>query len=300
MADTVYELGDVAVLSVTFTVAGTPTDPTTLTATVRKPAGTTTNYAYNPGAIIRDSVGVFHLNVAADQAGDWTYKFVGTGAAADVETGSFYVKPDPTATIGRDLCSIADVLSYVPGYRQNDATEAKLQQLIESESLLLQRDAGREIVAIAGANPRTFDLIPANIRRRSLPIGDAAAITKVELFDYDGTTSLGVIANALYVLEPRTRDEWRPYTRLRFPYRPSTSSLLLAPGRTLELTGTWGFPVVPAFVREACAKRVLLRYITDVATKGTALAEALDDVNAAALFASSRDALTAIRKAGFA
>jgi hypothetical protein len=248
-----------------------------------------------------------HLDVDCDQAGDWDWKFVGTGAAADVDTGGFYVKPDPTASSpsGRDLCTLRDVFRLVPGFDPEDADNGDIVEtcgnLISSESVSIMRETGREIVAIPDSDPRTFDLTPSNCRRRSLPIGDAAAISKVELFDYDGTTSLGVVAPSLYVLLPRLRETWEPFTRIRFPYRPTGAPLLLAPGRSLVLTGTWGFPEIPLDLRQACAKRVVLRYVADNANAGTRLADAIDDTfSIGALLQSARETVDGYSRPGFA
>lgn len=179
----------------------------------------------------------------------------------------------------RDLCNLADVYRYVPGFDPADGantdTVATLTALITAESRGIYRDTGREFIAIPDEDPRTFDLTRSIVARRSLPIGDVDTVTQVELFDYDGTTSLGVIDPSLYVLDPRIREEWEPYTRIRFPYRPS-SIVLLARGRTLEITGTWGFQSVPEDIVQACAKLVVVRYFTDSAQAGTDLSDALD------------------------
>jgi hypothetical protein len=309
MSETIYELGDVAVLNVTFSVDGTPTDPTTVTLTIRKPDGSTTDYT--GGQLVHDSAGVYHVAVDCDQPGDWTYRFVGTGAAADVETGIFYVKPDPTAAdpYGRDLCTLRDVFRLVPGFdpdevdadgNENGEIVETIANLISSESQSIYKETGREFVAITGADPRIFDVSASVCRRRSMPIGDAAAITQVELFDFDGVTSLGVVDPNLYILEPRLREDWRPITRIRFPYRPGTI-LRLAPGRTLEITGSWGFPLIPADLRQACAKRVLLRYVADSANAGTRLADALDDTfSIGALLRSSKEVVKSYSAGPFA
>jgi hypothetical protein len=295
MANTVYDLGDIAVLSVTFTVAAAPTDPTTVAATVRKPDGTTTVYTTE---IVHDGTGRYHLNVVCDQAGEWTWKFVGTGTAADVDTGGFYVKPDPTASIGRNLCTIDDVTSYVPGYRQDDATDAKLLQLIGSESSLVLSETNREIVA-RGTQPSTriFDIEWLELETREVMIGDLATTDGlvVDLHSWDGTFVQTVDPAAIVAL-PRDgeREEWEPYGSLHFPPW-FLNTPLLAHGYTFHITGAFGFPTIPTFVREAVAKRVILRYISDVATKGTSFAESIDDVNAAALFASARDAIARVR-----
>lgn len=188
------------------------------------------------------------------------------------------------------LCTIEDVLSYVPGYRTDDTTDAKLIGLINRESGLIAEQTNREIIA-DGPNPRTFDVDWQVWEDRELSIGDATSINSVTVNDWNGTA---VDTPVTYVATPRNRRSWEPITCLWF--RPDiTSPTMLACGYTIVVDAVWGFPKVPAFLKEACAARVLLRYITDVASKGTSLAESLDDVDAAALFASSKDALNRIR-----
>ncbi len=100
---------------------------------------------------------------------------------------------------------------------------------------------------------------------------------------------------ALYGMPPSreyARETWEPVTALKF--RPTTR---LGYRTTLKITGEWGFPTVPPFVREACAKRVILRYVSDVATAGTSLADSIDNINLAAMFASARDAIDVLRGA---
>lgn len=97
-SETTYQLGDEPHLTASFTSGGVAADPTTVTATVRKPDGTTTNYTVAAGQIVKDSVGNYHLDIAADTAGRWSYKFAGTGAVIDVEQGVFYVIPDWTVS----------------------------------------------------------------------------------------------------------------------------------------------------------------------------------------------------------
>jgi hypothetical protein len=189
------------------------------------------------------------------------------------------------------LCTVDDVVKLVPGYRTDDTTDQTLIDLINSESELLAEQANRELVAIAGQNPRTFDIDCYVHEERDLYIGDATTINTITIRDWNGTV---VDTPVSYVPLPRIRKPWEPITSLWF--RPDINSpTWLVDGFTIDVDAVWGFPLIPSFIVRACAARVLLRYISDVASKGTSLAEAIDDVNAAALFASSKDALTRIR-----
>ncbi len=91
-------VGDTVTLTNTFKVAGTATDPTTITLVVTDPAGTATTYTYAGATITRTSTGLYTKNIAASTAGRWSYAWTGTGTAADVESGVFdVVALDPSA-----------------------------------------------------------------------------------------------------------------------------------------------------------------------------------------------------------
>ncbi len=82
MARSVYPLNQLVRNTATFTVNGTPTDPTTITATVRKPNGTTTAYVYGTDAWpTRSSAGIYVVDIVGNASGIWRVRFEGTGAA---------------------------------------------------------------------------------------------------------------------------------------------------------------------------------------------------------------------------
>lgn len=70
-----------------------PTDPTTVTCVIKSPDGTETEYVYGTDAeLVRDGVGVYHLDLVADQNKRWYYRYAGTGVCEAVEEGSFLVR----------------------------------------------------------------------------------------------------------------------------------------------------------------------------------------------------------------
>src|SRR5581483_7657357 len=89
-----YDAGELAHLTAVFQVSGVDTDPSAVTADVRAPDRTVTHYTVTTGQIVKDSTGHYHLDVTASQAGDWWYQFTGSGAAADVSEGVFYVREE--------------------------------------------------------------------------------------------------------------------------------------------------------------------------------------------------------------
>ncbi len=70
-----YTLGQLVHLTAAFKIAGTPTDPTTVTLTIKDPAG-----AITTPAAVKDSVGNYHFDQNATLAGTYWYTWVGSGA----------------------------------------------------------------------------------------------------------------------------------------------------------------------------------------------------------------------------
>lgn len=90
-----YDLGDLVKVTGTFTdTAGTALDPSTVSFTYKDPAGTSTTLVYgDDDAVVKSSTGVYYVNINANIAGHWFWRWhsAGTGQAAD--NGQFYVEP---------------------------------------------------------------------------------------------------------------------------------------------------------------------------------------------------------------
>ena len=88
-----YDIGSLVRISATFTLASGVEDPSTITAKVKLPNGTTTTYVYGTdGALVRDSKGVYHVDWSVTAAGVHQYRFVGTGTAQGAASGSFLAR----------------------------------------------------------------------------------------------------------------------------------------------------------------------------------------------------------------
>jgi hypothetical protein len=90
-----YDVGDRIRASVVFTntTTGADADPTTVTASVRRPDGVTLSYIVTSGEIVKDSTGHYHLDIDASAEGHWYYRFTGTGAVvAASPDGSFFIR----------------------------------------------------------------------------------------------------------------------------------------------------------------------------------------------------------------
>jgi len=90
-----YDIGDLVRLSATFTdTAGALTDPTATTFSIKVPSGTVTTYTYGVTAdIVRDSLGLFHVDYSPLAEGIHYYRFVGTGACQTADEAPFYIRP---------------------------------------------------------------------------------------------------------------------------------------------------------------------------------------------------------------
>lgn len=86
-------IGDVRRVSVAFTTtAGVATDPTAVLLYYKKPRSAYITLTYGvDAAVIKDSVGNYHCDLALDTAGLWRYEWQGTGALVANEGGQFRV-----------------------------------------------------------------------------------------------------------------------------------------------------------------------------------------------------------------
>jgi hypothetical protein len=260
MAQFVRDLGDIVRLSVNFKVNGILTDPTGVTATVRKPDGTTTAYAY-PATIVKDGVGLYHLDVTVDQSGEWTYKFVGTGTAADVGPGIFYVKPDPTADSPYLYVSV-DALKATLKIVGTDS-DPDVALAIEAASRAVDAACGRRFYTMTETRYYTVD---ATGRVRLDDLATATAITAD--LDSDGVYETTWTTQTDYLLgPPNAALNGAPYNELLlqatyspypwgYPYAPTLSD------RFIKIEGDFGWPTVPPGIRkftEILAAKLLRR-----------------------------------------
>jgi hypothetical protein len=287
-----YDLEDYWVTQSTFTVSGTPTDPTTLTVKQQAPDGTETVLAaavspaaLNAGStpVAKVSTGVFKLNpgIQLTAAGRWYVKFTGTGAASASETHEAIADPDVfTLESGVDLralVTLAETKDWLN--QQNVSTENDLEivRAINDMSALMHNEAEREF-KVSGTNPqvRTFETPQTGTRYpwyidgdyqgdigrrfRTIQVGDLAAFTAVQIIDYDWTTVLSSPAVGLVTGHPLVRQSWEPIRELEL----HTDVSALSPGMRVKVTGTWGFPSVPGDVRQATLDAIVAVLDRDV------------------------------------
>jgi uncharacterized protein YfaS (alpha-2-macroglobulin family) len=87
-----YDVGDLAIVTATFTPSDGETLPVSVTAQVKEPDGTTTT----PTVTYDDETGIASVRVPLDTAGVWWVRFQGlTGSSAQIgaEEHMLYVVP---------------------------------------------------------------------------------------------------------------------------------------------------------------------------------------------------------------
>jgi molybdopterin-guanine dinucleotide biosynthesis protein len=67
-------------------------DPTTITLTVVSPSGTSTSYTYAGATVTKSATGVYYKDLTPDAAGEWLYRWTGTGTVAAAEEQSLFVR----------------------------------------------------------------------------------------------------------------------------------------------------------------------------------------------------------------
>jgi hypothetical protein len=89
-----WHIGDLPRITATFTNdAGALVDPDTLVCKVKKPDGTVTSYVFGTAVeLVRDSLGVYHIDIALTQAKNWFYRFEATGTRTVANEGTIIVQ----------------------------------------------------------------------------------------------------------------------------------------------------------------------------------------------------------------
>lgn len=88
-----YDLGDLVRAVAIFKDADNVlTDPSAVRFKVKDPAGAIVTYVYGTDAqLVRDSAGNYHVDIDADAAGFWYYRFYSTGSGQAAAEGVFGV-----------------------------------------------------------------------------------------------------------------------------------------------------------------------------------------------------------------
>lgn len=88
-------LGNIARIKALFlSSSGAPADPSTVKVKIRTPAGAESELTYlTDAAVLRDSVGAYHVDVTLAQVGAYRFRWVGAGALVAAQETSLSVGP---------------------------------------------------------------------------------------------------------------------------------------------------------------------------------------------------------------
>ena len=145
---------EIATRTNVFSVAGVPTDATTVTLTITDPMGATT-----APSVTRVSTGTYTATAACTLAGVWLYEWSGTGTATDVVQGTFTV-----STIDGTLyCTVEELKSRLGIPDTADDFEVTLA--VQAACRNIDEITGRYL---RGTGTRTY--VPESVYRQ--PIDD--------------------------------------------------------------------------------------------------------------------------------
>lgn len=194
----------------------------------------------------------------------------------------------------QDLCTVADVKAA----RRDELSvlDELYQEMVTDASSQMMEYANRRIRPLdTEPTARTFESLGAG---RDVWVFDLSAIpASVEVLDDAGALQSTLTVASDVVALPRNRKPWEPIERIRF----RSSAATAGPGQEIVVTGYWGWPEIPGFVRRACVDAVV-----EWLKNGQALSQQSPDQfepgapPARALPLSTRTALNSIRFPGIA
>lgn len=261
MTATVFydQVNELATINATFTnLAGVPTNPTATTCVVTDPAGVQVVHTFGgaaPADITNPSAGVFKLDVScvpsvAGVEGLWSYTFIGTGAASDVQPGTWrvlaldqarwYVGPEEL----KDRLGIPD-----------STNDSILSPVCLATSRWIDRFCGRHFFRVT--DTRTFQ--PSDVWLMN--VDDITSVTTLKIdTDGDGVYEKTWTQGTNYMLRVGDNEfnqlsmgELKPYTQVQviggsdwFPFIWPFTHL-----DRVQITGTFGWPQVPPAVAQA-------------------------------------------------
>lgn len=245
MATVFYESAtELATLTNEFRVAGVLTDPSTVTLVVTSPSGEASTYTYAQSEITRVNTGIFSRDINCDESGLWAYVWTGTGAAADVQAGTWTVF---STALQKFYCSVEELKSRLGETRADYDFEFRLA--VESASRSIDAHCNRHFWR--GADTRTF----VTDGSYTACIDDLVEVDELAT-DEAGDGSFSTVWSAsdyqLLPLNPQAGPETRPYTKVQAINR--LFPLYYMPGvrrDRLQIEGVFGWPQVPAAVRQA-------------------------------------------------
>lgn len=252
MSATVFFQGaaELTTLTNTFTVNGTPTDPTAVSLTVTDPTQSVTTYTFALAQITKTSTGVYTKDIPCTIAGTWAYEWTGTVTASDVVAGTWEVHE---TSLGKLYCTVETLKSRFRDSRTTDDLEYHAACFAASRAVeqyckrIFYRTAS-EARTLTPRNlyclelPAFYDLVSVSTLKTDAGDGTFAttwSVSEYQLLTSDGTPNINA------------GPEPKPYTKVKALGRTFPVPTWSGRSDLVEITGVWGWPSVPWGIKKA-------------------------------------------------
>lgn len=243
---------ELATLTNTFTVNGTPTDPTTISLVITDPTQASTTYTFAASQITRISAGVYTKDIACSIAGTWAYEWIGTSAASDISAGTWEVQE---VALGKLYCTVETLKSRFKDTRTTDDLEYHAACFAASRAL--EQYCERTFYRLT----ETRTLIPTGLHCLNLPaFYDLVSVTTLKTdAGGDGTFETTWSASDYQLLcadgtpNINAGPEAKPYTKIYAVGSQTFPTYATAMSRRdmVQIAGVWGWPSVPWAIKKA-------------------------------------------------
>lgn len=171
-----------------------------------------------------------------------------------------------------NLCSLADVRASLEMNPQETTRDELILSLIPVASQMLSNYCEREFAPVSTALTRRFKITGGIV---SLSPYDLQTATVVSL-NPETSSPQTLVAGSDYTLTPVTSGEGVYMTvRLSAFLNVFSNTMIQFGYALLDVTGTWGFPSIPAVVNEACSDAVAAWMRRDVSAFGLQLQDGM-------------------------
>lgn len=245
-----YWLGDQITIFETFTVDGTPTDPSAVTITVIRPDGIEESFT-TPSDVVNPSTGYYELAYLPPAIGHYDYRVVGTGTVAAAIENEFHVYSrvpavgDPLYVTPLELAAALRVAAEGPLLDDLDRACNAASRAIDEEcdTAFALRDASNDEI-------RYFTPLSTLLCQ----IDDAASVTSVRVdrnedgvYEQDWTldSDFVLVRSSVSSIAPAAK----PFNRIKV--RQRSGKYFPSGDQVVEVTGRFGWSSTPWQIVEA-------------------------------------------------
>lgn len=252
MSATVFfsSASELATLTNVFKVAGTATDPTSVTLTITSPSNVVTSPTPTHGV-----TGTYTADITCNEDGTWQYEWVGTGTATDTEAGTWEVL---AADLGKLYCPIAMLKSRLSIDSTNTAMDYELHAACFAASRWVEQYTERIFYRTL---PQTRTFVPDDYYCLTLPeycdIVTVGTLATDSAGDGSFATTWDAADYQMLPYNPSAAPEQQPYTAVQAIGGKTFPLPVYGVGRrtdTVRFSATvFGWPNVPMGVKQGAA-----------------------------------------------